>query len=531
MKLYIEVLKKYAVFTGRASRSEYWTFVLLTWMIVIATVEIIDILSGSYELILIMKLYLLALMVPYIAVSVRRLHDIGRSGWFFLVNLMSISPSILHYDILPGSIYNVDLLFEVFLPIGIITTIIWFIFMTQDSDPGNNQYGKNPKGKLETSKYNNIILIMAAVLILWVWGVFSHDRNPPRFITVPGTETIGMKDTFHGSILMTYPVGGLAQYTLPSMKEEFIRIPVQNRQRFIEKPSAYLRDIETERKGIVRSVSGPDSLGRIVYIENHMRAKKHKLKVKNLTNGVEDIIFTRPGDALWGRAIGDELSLSPVGGLVAVLFNGDYHKEGDITIWDIKSHQQLPFKIRGVDRGFAWFPDAKKFLYVKLLPIETVLDLIYSGLITMTGIELDKELKDVNYPIPVIYQLDLNTGLSMPLSIGMTPQVSKDGKYIISKSLDRSWTYYDISLNIFQKTFKRGMANRGPIALLDSSHALYWSYPTDEGTVPKMTTHNSPLVGKKQMLTIKIVNMKTGEFETLLPYVDPRTKISYGASK
>lgn len=511
MKLYIEVLKKYAVFTGRASRSEYWTFVLLTWMIVIATVEIIDVLSGSFELVLIMKFYLFALLVPYIAVSVRRLHDIGRSGWFFLINLMSISPSISHYPTVPASIYNVDLLFEVFLPISIITTITWFIFMTQDSDSGNNQYGENPKGKLETSKHNNIILIMAAVLILWVWGVFSHDRNPPRFITVPGPETIGMKDTLHGSILMTRPGGGLVQYTLPNIEKQFIRTP-------------------GKVAGIVHGISGPDNSGRIVYIENHMMAKKHKLKVKNLTNGVEDTIFTRPGDALWGRAIGDELSLSPVGGLVTVLFNGDYHKEGDITIWDIKSHQQLPFKIRGVDRGFAWFPDAKKLLYVKLLPIETVLNLIYSGLITMTGLELDKELKNVNYPIPVIYQLDLNTGLSMPLSIGMTPQVSKDGKYIISKSLDRSWTYYNIFLNIFQKTFKRGMANRGPIALLDSSHALYWSYPT-EGTVPKMTTNNSSFVGKKQMLSIKIVNMKTGEFETLLPYVDPRTRISYGASK
>lgn len=360
-------------------------------------------------------------------------------------------------------------------------------------------------------KRNIIMLILAVAFIFWIGHKVSDATEPPRFITVPGPETVGLKNAFHGSILMNYPVGGLVQYTLPNMKEEFIHTP---------------DIVYTEQKGIVHSVSGPDNLGRIVYIEGH--EDTHNLKVKNLTNGTENTIFTRPGEVLLVKAVGKELSLSPVGGLVAVLFNGSFHKEGDITIWNIESHQQLPVKIRGVDMGFSWFPDAKKLVYVKLIPKETVLNLLTSGSVSMVG--SDKEIQNANYPIPVVYQFDLNTGLSTPLIIGMKPLVSKDGKYIICKSLDFSWIHYDISSKIFQKIVMPGMINDGPIVLLDASHVLYWSFPT-EGTIAKMTTNNSPFVGEKQMLSIKIANMKTGQFETLLPYVDPRRSISYGGSK
>lgn len=507
MKSYIEVLKRYTVFTGRAKRREYWIFSLLTSIILIV-LEIIDMLTESFALELMVQLYLLAILLPFTAVSVRRLHDIGRSGWWFLISLISLSPPAIYFPILPES------LFQVILPISILITIIWFRFMIQDSDPDSNQYGENPKGEPEISKpktkRNTIILILAVAFIFLIGHKVSNDTRPPRFITVPGPETVGMKNTFYGSILMDYPVGGLVQYSLPNMKEEFIRIP----------------STVTDQKGIVHSISGPDNSGRIIYIEGHQYT--HKLKVKNLINGTENTIFTRPGDALWSRVVGNKLSLSPVGGLVAVLFNGSFHKEGDITIWNIESHQQLPVKIQGVDRGFSWFPDAKKLVYVKLIPKETVLNLLISSSVSMAG--SDKEIQNANYPIPVVYQFDLNTGLSTPLFIGMKPLVSKDGKYIISKSLDFSWVHYDISSKIFQKIVMPGMINDGPIALLDASHVLYWSFPT-EGTIAKMTTNNSPLVGEKQMLSIKIANMKTGQFETLLPYVDPRRSISYGGSK
>lgn len=113
MNYYIEVLKKYAVFSGRARRKEYWMFVL--WNFIIGF--IIGLLSTFIEaLLLLYWLYLLAILIPSVAVAVRRLHDTNHSGWWWFIG---------------------------FIPI--VGTIILIVFLAQDSQPGENQYGPNPK--------------------------------------------------------------------------------------------------------------------------------------------------------------------------------------------------------------------------------------------------------------------------------------------------------------------------------------------------------------------------------------------------
>ncbi len=118
MNWYLEVLKKYAVFQGRARRKEYWMFTLFNVLISIALMIIGAILGlaedgGSNIL---STLYCLAVLLPGIAVSVRRLHDTDRSGWWLLIGL-----------------------------IPIIGAIVLLIFLVQDSQPNENQYGPNPK--------------------------------------------------------------------------------------------------------------------------------------------------------------------------------------------------------------------------------------------------------------------------------------------------------------------------------------------------------------------------------------------------
>lgn len=113
MHWYIEVLKKYAVFSGRARRKEYWMFFLFNLLIS----GVIGFIAGIFSRVLPMPelpaainlTYNLALCIPSIAVGVRRLHDTGRSGWW------------------------------------IIVPIVNFIFMCFDSEPGTNKYGQNPK--------------------------------------------------------------------------------------------------------------------------------------------------------------------------------------------------------------------------------------------------------------------------------------------------------------------------------------------------------------------------------------------------
>jgi uncharacterized membrane protein YhaH (DUF805 family) len=119
MNWYLEVLKKYAVFSGRARRKEYWMFFLFN-MIILFVLGLIEgntgISSGSNQSIL-ASLYSLAVLLPSLAVVMRRLHDTGRTGWWLLIALVPI-----------------------------IGAIVLLVFLVIDSQPSENQYGPNPKG-------------------------------------------------------------------------------------------------------------------------------------------------------------------------------------------------------------------------------------------------------------------------------------------------------------------------------------------------------------------------------------------------
>ena len=119
MNWYIEVLKKYAVFSGRARRKEYWFFVLFN-VIISFVLTVIDAATGTYDETvgagILSGIYLLAIFIPSLAVAVRRLHDTGRSGWWLLVGLIPL--------------------------VGWILTLIWYL---SDSEVGENKYGPNPK--------------------------------------------------------------------------------------------------------------------------------------------------------------------------------------------------------------------------------------------------------------------------------------------------------------------------------------------------------------------------------------------------
>lgn len=86
MKYYIKVLKNYATFSGRARRSEYWYFTLFH-VIILITLTLIDTAMDSK---LFQNLYSLIILLPSIAVGVRRMHDVGKSGWFLLIPIYNL---------------------------------------------------------------------------------------------------------------------------------------------------------------------------------------------------------------------------------------------------------------------------------------------------------------------------------------------------------------------------------------------------------------------------------------------------------
>ena len=86
MNYYLKVLQNYATFSGRARRSEYWYFVLFNVIISIA----LGFIGGMMGISILSSIYSLAILVPSIAVGVRRMHDVGKSGWFLLIPIYNL---------------------------------------------------------------------------------------------------------------------------------------------------------------------------------------------------------------------------------------------------------------------------------------------------------------------------------------------------------------------------------------------------------------------------------------------------------
>lgn len=111
MRYYVDVLKNYVKFDGRARREEYWFFTLFSFLVAVVLTLIS---AGTLDII-----YSLAVFLPSLAVAARRLHDTNRSAWWLLIGLIPL--------------------------IGIIVLIVFFVF---DSDKEENRFGLSPK-------YNN----------------------------------------------------------------------------------------------------------------------------------------------------------------------------------------------------------------------------------------------------------------------------------------------------------------------------------------------------------------------------------------
>jgi uncharacterized membrane protein YhaH (DUF805 family) len=86
MNYYLIVLQNFANFSGRARRSEYWYFVLFN--IIISFV--LGFIGGLYDFTMLSNIYSLVIIIPSIAVGVRRMHDVGKSGWFILIPIYNL---------------------------------------------------------------------------------------------------------------------------------------------------------------------------------------------------------------------------------------------------------------------------------------------------------------------------------------------------------------------------------------------------------------------------------------------------------
>ena len=127
--------ENYCNFEGRAPRSEYWWFALFAALLGIVTL-VLDGFLGTYAVTssgrmigFINSIFLLAILLPSIAVAVRRLHDTDRSGWFFLLILTPIV----------GAFFG-----DIGLLVSFVGWIVLLVFFVQRGDSGSNRFGYDP---------------------------------------------------------------------------------------------------------------------------------------------------------------------------------------------------------------------------------------------------------------------------------------------------------------------------------------------------------------------------------------------------
>lgn len=138
MELMFQPIRKYADFSGRARRKEFWLFALLMFLIEVVFMALLSAVGGQdllmgypasanvpmsgtvMAVVLLHFAVMLALLVPSLAVTFRRLHDTNRKGWWILIS---------------------------FIPL--IGALVLFIFYLLDGTPGPNRFGPDPKGRSE----------------------------------------------------------------------------------------------------------------------------------------------------------------------------------------------------------------------------------------------------------------------------------------------------------------------------------------------------------------------------------------------
>lgn len=158
MNTYLHVLRKYAIFSGRASRKEYWVFYLYNFTFSVIAVLLDNILRIAIAEVgygPIYVVYILALLIPSLAVTVRRLHDVGKSGWMILIAL-----------------------------IPLVGTIWLIVLLASKSNPEENQFGDEP-----ADLHPDHPVVDEIILIFLIWMFLSNSfyailpRVSPEFFS------------------------------------------------------------------------------------------------------------------------------------------------------------------------------------------------------------------------------------------------------------------------------------------------------------------------------------------------------------
>jgi len=197
---------------------------------------------------------------------------------------------------------------------------------------------------------------------------------------------------------------------------------------------------------------------------------------------------------------------------------------GELTLVDLQTKAVRDAGIEVVgDQPISWSADGKRLLIVRSEPVE--------ALPPWLAMDVVGDVGHAGQGVPVIETFDVDSGAITMLAIGLQPLWSPDDRTLLYQpSHDRVATL-DLVDHASRAAVLPGMSTRYEaiaVAFVAPRKVLYWALPTT-GTEPEFTPGNSPLVGRKQFVSLKVADLDSGAFATVYPAIDPRARVGYAA--
>ncbi|HBI34227.1 MAG TPA: hypothetical protein DEA43_04790 [Candidatus Moranbacteria bacterium] len=359
-------------------------------------------------------------------------------------------------------------------------------------------------------------IILVAVVYFWFFSSFNKPAPAKPAQTVDGVEDSNLAKSLNGLIVYDAPIGGIKGISLPDLKEITIRK-------------------SSDGNDAVNAVSGVNKKGEIAFVDGNMNGKgEYSLKMISSDGSGERTIFKKEGDPLWDHSMGSYLSLPQINSYVAFVGKmegkdlknpNEYLYVGPLEIWDTDKKAKIASVDNALDVNFSWFPDGEKIAYTKMVPRDDLIKNKYVQENEEDGVIL-KNYGDWSI-VPAVFIYDVKNNSETFFHIGMSPIVSGDGKGIILN--DKNYNQFLVDMNDSKKAIHISWPGiwKDSFGFPNESTVIYMGLLTT-GQTPRSTENNSPLVGAKNMLSVKVVDLRTGKFQTLIDYIDPRRNIGFG---